>query len=223
MKLDVKFSESNQSFDPKFGEVHNISDGGYERGYAEGYDVGNTEGYTKGHTEGVEAGIEQGYGNGMDAIVNQTVVSYGNDTIKQLAVSFFQNNKCLESISLPKVTHLNGFMGCSALKNCDFSGAVYIQSGAFQNCVSLERIEFPSAEQFHSNVFSGCTSLKTLILRRAAGVASLGNTGSFTDTPIANGTGFIYVPDNLVERYKSAANWSTYAEQIKPISELEGA
>lgn len=36
MTLNVTFSESNQSFDSTFGEVHNISDGGYERGYAEG-------------------------------------------------------------------------------------------------------------------------------------------------------------------------------------------
>ena len=36
MRVDVKFSESNNEFTPKFGEVHNISDGGYERGDAEG-------------------------------------------------------------------------------------------------------------------------------------------------------------------------------------------
>lgn len=61
MILDVKFHESNQSFAPQFGEVHNISDGGYDRGYAEGYETGNAEGYTKGHTEGVEQGYADGY------------------------------------------------------------------------------------------------------------------------------------------------------------------
>lgn len=40
MKLDVKFSESNQSFNSQFGSVQNISDGGYERGYAAGYTEG---------------------------------------------------------------------------------------------------------------------------------------------------------------------------------------
>ena len=33
MKFDITFEESNQGFDVDFGEVHNISDGGYERGY----------------------------------------------------------------------------------------------------------------------------------------------------------------------------------------------
>ena len=37
---------------------------------------------------------------------------------------------------------------------------------------------------------------------------------------IIRGTGYIYVQDNLVEQYKSATNWSTYADQIKPLSEL---
>ena len=31
---------------------------------------------------------------------------------------------------------------------------------------------------------------------------------------------YFYVPDNLVDSYKAATNWSTYAAQIRPISEL---
>lgn len=50
MRLEVHFTELLQSFSPKFGEVINISDGGYERGYAAGYEVGNAEGYTKGRS-----------------------------------------------------------------------------------------------------------------------------------------------------------------------------
>lgn len=40
MKLIVKFSENNRCFSPKFGEVVNVSDGGYDRGYSEGYEEG---------------------------------------------------------------------------------------------------------------------------------------------------------------------------------------
>ena len=32
--------------------------------------------------------------------------------------------------------------------------------------------------------------------------------------------GYIYVPDALVDSYKKATNWVTYADQIKPLSEL---
>lgn len=60
MILDITFSESNQSFNPGFGEVHNISDGGYERGYAAGYDAGETDGYEMGVAEGYTDGYEDG-------------------------------------------------------------------------------------------------------------------------------------------------------------------
>lgn len=60
MKMNVTFQETDQSFKPDFGEVHNISDGGYERGYAAGHEVGSTEGYAQGHAEGYDSGYEQG-------------------------------------------------------------------------------------------------------------------------------------------------------------------
>ena len=41
----------------------------------------------------------------------------------------------------------------------------------------------------------------------------------FDNTPIASGTGYIYVSDNLVDTYKAATNWSAYASQIVAISE----
>lgn len=50
MTFRVKFSEQAGNFRARFGETHNISNGGYERGYAAGYEVGNSEGYTKGRS-----------------------------------------------------------------------------------------------------------------------------------------------------------------------------
>lgn len=71
MKLEVKFSENNKSFSPKFSEVHNISDGGYERGYSEGYKVGfadgSDKGYKSGYTDGYVKGREEGYADGQQA------------------------------------------------------------------------------------------------------------------------------------------------------------
>lgn len=117
------------------------------------------------------------------------------------------------------------FYGCTALKD------VYVRAGigtnysaaAFYNCAALERIDVllrtASVGDF-SSTFRGCSSLKTLIIRNDY-VAKLSNTTTFQDTPIADGTGYIYVPDNLVESYKTASNWAMFADQIKGISELE--
>ena len=50
-------------------------------------------------------------------------------------------------------------------------------------------------------------------------MAKLDNTNTFNSTPIASGTGYIYVPAALVDNYKAATNWSTYANQIRAIED----
>lgn len=43
--------------------------------------------------------------------------------------------------------------------------------------------------------------------------------GVANGTPIANGTGYIYVPSALIEQYKVAENWSTYASQFRALED----
>lgn len=64
MILDVNFQESVTSFDIKFDEVHNISDGGYERGLEEGEQKGYQKGYDKGSADGYENGYIAGSADG---------------------------------------------------------------------------------------------------------------------------------------------------------------
>ena len=52
---------------------------------------------------------------------------------------------------------------------------------------------------------------------RSNTVVTLGSEDAFYFTPIEDGTGYIYVPSNLVDSYKSANGWSTYANQIRAI------
>ena len=103
MKFDVKFSESNQSFKPQFGEVHNISDGGYERGYAKGYEVGYTDGVATAEVDSARFASELKFNNwslfggetGEVTIYNQTSLSNTfaisrdtpNQTVKHLTVN----------------------------------------------------------------------------------------------------------------------------------------
>ena len=64
-----------------------------------------------------------------------------------------------------------------------------------------------------ASAFYGCTALASLTLRNTE-VVTLAGATAFTNTPIASGTGYIYVPSDLVDSYKAATNWSTYADQI---------
>lgn len=60
----------------------------------------------------------------------------------------------------------------------------------------------------------------TVIVLPGDSVSSLLTSNSFTSTPIESGTGYIYVPDDLVEQYKVATNWAIFAKQIKGLSEI---
>ena len=48
---------------------------------------------------------------------------------------------------------------------------------------------------------------------------TLKNISAFNSTPIKSGTGYIYVPMSLVDTYKSATNWSTFANQFRAIED----
>lgn len=52
MNFTVKFAESNQSFAPVFEEILNVSDGGYELGYADGLAARTYETWTITLTDG---------------------------------------------------------------------------------------------------------------------------------------------------------------------------
>ena len=41
----------------------------------------------------------------------------------------------------------------------------------------------------------------------------------FNNTLIASGTGYIYVPAEYIEEYKTATNWSVYASRFRAIED----
>ena len=103
------------------------------------------------------------------------------------------------------------------------SGITSIGIRVFQDCISLiEMFCLGNITSIGNYAFYKCTNLSIFALPNITRVPTLGS-DVFTNTPIANGTGYIYVPDDLVESFKSATNWSIYADQIKAISEMEAS
>lgn len=96
-----------------------------------------------------------------------------------------------------------------------------ISDGAFQGCISITEMTINhTAPKFYSNCFKNCTNLTKLVIPNITAAPYIANSNILQGTPIESGTGYIYVPDNLVDSFKSATNWSAYAEQIRPISSL---
>lgn len=69
------------------------------------------------------------------------------------------------------------------------------------------------------NTFNTSTKFKTLILRNNTEIVKLANTNAFTYTLIAGRMGYIYVPAALIDEYKTATNWATFANQFRAIED----
>lgn len=137
--------------------------------------------------------------------------------------SVFRGCPNLESADLSNVTGTLGaytFMDCPKLKSINVLSATNSSTSLCQNCVELERVEFGNMKTIGTSSFSGCTKLTTLIIRReGTSVTNLSNVNAFNNTPIANKTGYIYVPSSLIDKFKAATNWTAYATQIRAIED----
>jgi len=111
------------------------------------------------------------------------------------------------------------FYNCSSLDTINFPNATSIGQYAFRSCSNLYTVDFPVITSIGNYAFNSCSNLTTLILRNTETVALLNNANSLGSTPIASGTGYIYVPRALVDSYKAATNWSTYANKIRAIED----
>ncbi len=119
----------------------------------------------------------------------------------------------------------NAFSNCNKIDITKIPDSVTTMgSRAFYLCERIKTLELSkSLVSIGAYCFNSCSALTTVTLPNATVVPELGSTAfgsqSF-ETPIYKGTGYIYVPDDLVENFKAATNWSTYGDQIRPISDL---
>lgn len=114
------------------------------------------------------------------------------------------------------------FDGCKNLAITEIpSGMVTSGTYVFRGCSSIPHITWlGDVTTISRGLFYSCTGLSYIALPNVTNVPTLSGTNAFYNTPINSGTGYIYVPDNLVDSFKSASNWSTFADQILPISEM---
>ncbi len=156
----------------------------------------------------------------------------------QLEAGAFQDCKTLQSIDLPECRNINSsvFLNCYALSTVNLPKCSHISARTFENCSSLEHISIPMVESMDGfstfrntvistvslprceylggQVFAYCSLLSEIYVgMEAYGVPSISN-NVFSYTPIASGTGSIYVRSDLYDQYIVANNWSVYASQI---------
>ena len=128
----------------------------------------------------------------------------------------------ITELYLPKAITINT-SACSyisQLKKVTLGNVKTIDKGAFSRDINCEEIDISLNENVNSigeNAFSNNGKLSKLTIRGTA-LIELKSTNALAGTGISAGGGKIYVDPSMVETYKTATNWSLYANCIEAIS-----
>lgn len=140
--------------------------------------------------------------------------------VKTVLSNSFKSCDSLRSVNMPKVTSIGSgcFRACVSLVSFNAPLVKSITDTMLADCTLLERLDFSSATSIATMSFYYCTNLKVLILRSTS-VVTLANTNALIATAIAGKKGYIYVPRDLLDEYKAASNWGTYASQFRALED----
>ena len=130
--------------------------------------------------------------------------------------SAFSGCYSLASITIPNGVTSIGiyvFAYCYSLASITIpNGVTSIGSYAFYNCYSLASIIIPNGvTSIGSYAFSGCYGMRYYDFSACTSVPDLSNTNAFRNIP---SDCQMLIPAALVDAWKAATNWSTYADHI---------
>jgi hypothetical protein len=128
-------------------------------------------------------------------------------------------NKALTKINAPKLTWIgeSALRYCSALTSVPTANVTLLHMYCLAACTALKTVDVSVATYVRSYSLNG-SGITSLILRYNS-VSILQSTNALTDTPIASGTGYIYVPSSIIDSYKATTNWSVYADQFRALED----
>lgn len=153
---------------------------------------------------------------------NISSITFGSVTT--IGEYVFNNSKITE-ISNNRISTIDkgAFNGCTLLEEVNLPALTrFMSTDVFNGCTSLRKVDLGASlnNLNNSRTFSGCTSLDTLIIRKTNGVPGLGGINTtLLNTPISSGTGYIYVPGDLIESYKASSSWAALANQFRAIED----
>ena len=146
----------------------------------------------------------------------------------------FQYCTALRDVNLSNCRQINDycFHGCANLEELDLVSCADIEYAAFAGCNNLFSISLPLCSRIDMDAFHGCRALSSISLPRCTDIYTDAFRGCinlsavylgasercilrgkpFKDTPIANGSGHIYVPRDLYEDY-------TYAGALSKVND----
>ena len=138
------------------------------------------------------------------------------DSVTSIGFAAFESCYSLASITIPNsVTSISAqtFYNCYSLASITIpDGVTSIGNHAFNSCYSLASITIPNGvTSIGDYVFNYCYSVAFYDFTDYTSVPTLANTNAFTNISVDCQ---IRVPASLVDEWKAATNWSTYANYI---------
>lgn len=164
-------------------------------------------------------------------------VTMQTTTLMQIQNSAFRNT-ALTSFTVPSTVTFLGtdtFRDCAHLESLTLLHSGNFSQGTCINCAALETVDWTPSATGTINVmgsdsatnapFYGCPNLQAWIIRANTPPTLRGTylwsaSGNAVQGGWPSSGAYIYVPDDYVNTYKTATNWATFANYIKPISEL---
>lgn len=138
----------------------------------------------------------------------------GYDGISQVTVDLSWVDAEIQRLSQQyTTTEADSFMSDSTTQIN--SNATLIRQYACYYMMDLTEVNLNNALSIGQYAFAN-TRLQTITINTSS-VCQLDSINAFSSTPLET----IYVPDNLVDSYKTETNWVTYADKIKPVSEKD--
>ena len=179
--------------------------------------------YVAGETTEVESAATQIVANAFYS--NQIITSASFPNATTVGKNAFNRASALTNLQLPQATVLNesALTSCTKLVSVEFPKVRTVYRYVFQYCSLLESIDFHDATYIAAYAFQNCNALKSVTIRSQT-ICTLVNKNAFEYCTHFTSTkdGYIYVPANLVDAYKSNTNWGTYASQIRAIGGFGG-
>ena len=163
------------------------------------------------------ANLPSGDDTMLISLIDRTATSFeipeGTTSIGYYAFAYCLS---LASIIIPDGVTLIGegaFGNCTSLTSITIPDSVAsIGEFAFYNCTGLTSITIPSSvTSVEYSMFGDCTNLTEIDFSTHNAVPTLADTSAFSNTSASL---VIKVPSALLDEWKAATNWATYADKI---------
>ena len=141
-------------------------------------------------------------------------------SVASIGATIFTSNSAIKKLHFPSLIKnipANSFVTCESLRDVEIpEGCQTIGSRAFDTARSLPQLIFPATlSSIGAQAFNNCTSMRFYDFTACTAVPTLANANAFTNIPADCE---IRVPASLVDSWKTATNWSTYADHIVGVS-----